>query len=199
MRTWFIAFVSVGGGDGCGGGGEFGFAVDAGGGDEFDDELCAGRLVLFGADGALVLLDDLGGDGEAEAGAALLGGEVWEEEALAHLVGEAGAGVGDGELDHAVVEQGGGDAELAEQARLHGFGGVVDEVAEGALEGFGVGEDEREIGGEAADDADVLQAAGEEGEGVFDDGVEIGGAGAGGGELGESGELVYEGAHGFDR
>ncbi len=32
----------------------------------------------------LVFLDDLGGDGEAEAGAALLGGEVGEEEALAH-------------------------------------------------------------------------------------------------------------------
>ncbi len=87
-----------------------GFAVDGRSGDELDDELRAGGLVLFGADGALVLLDDLGSDGEAEAGAALLGGEVGEEEPLAHLVGEAGAGVGDGELDHAGVEQSGGDA-----------------------------------------------------------------------------------------
>ena len=150
--------------------------IAVGGVAEFDDELCAGGLVLFGADGALVLLDDLGGDGEAEAGAALLGGEVGEEEALAHLVGEAGAGVGDGELDHAVFEQAGGDAELAEEALLHGFGGVVDEVAEGALEGFGVGQDEREVGAKLADDADVLHAAGEEGERVFDDGVEVGGA-----------------------
>ena len=146
----------------------------------------------------LVFLDDLGGDGEAEAGAALLRGEVWKEEPLAHFVGEAGAGVGDGEFDHAGVEQGGGDAELAEEARLHGLGGVVDEVAEGALEGFGVGEDERQVWAEAADDADVLQAAGEEGERVFDDGVEIGGAGMGGGKLGEGGELVYERAHAFD-
>ena len=104
-----------------------------------------------------MLLDDFGGDGEAEAGAALLGGEVGEEEALAHVVGEAGAGVGDGELDEAGGEDGGGEGELAEEGVLHGFGGVVDEVAEGALEGFGVGEDEGEVGGEAADDADVLE------------------------------------------
>ena len=64
----------------------------------------------------LVFLDDFGGDGEAEAGAALLGGEVRQEEALAHLVGEAGAGVGDGELDHAAGEQRGGDAEFAQQS-----------------------------------------------------------------------------------
>ena len=118
-----------------------------GGGAEFEDEARAGGLVLFGADGAVVFLEDLGGDGEAEAGAALLGGEVGEEEALAHLVGEAGAGVGDGELDHAGGRaSAGGDVELAEEAVLHGFGGVVDEVGEGALEGFGVGEDERQVG-----------------------------------------------------
>ena len=40
-------------------------------------------------------------DGETESGAALLGGEVGQEEPLAHVVGDAGAGVGDGELDHA--------------------------------------------------------------------------------------------------
>ena len=170
-----------------------------GGGFEFDDEFCAGGVVLFGADGALVLLDDFGGDGEAEACAALLGGEVGEEEALAHFVGEAGAGVGDGELDHAGGEQVGGDAEFAEEGLLHGFGGVVDEVAEGALHGFGVGEDEREVGREALDEADVLEAAGEEGERVLDDGIEVGGAGLRGGEFGERGELVDEGAHAFDR
>ena len=117
-----------------------------------------------------MLLDDLGGDGEAEAGAALLGGEVGKEEALAHFVGEAGAGVGDGELDHAAGEERGGDAELAEEGVLHGFGGVVDEVGEGALEGFGVCEDEREVGREPGGEFDVLHAAGEEGEGVFEDG-----------------------------
>ncbi len=33
--------------------------------------------------------------------------------------------------------------ELAEEAFLHGFGGVIDEVGEGALESFGIGEHER--------------------------------------------------------
>src|SRR5579863_2150786 len=107
--------------DQCGRSGSFGgfgsvvgVAVGGGGG-EFDDEFGAGRVVLFGSDGASVFLDDLGGDGESEAGAALLGGEVRQEEAFAHLVGEDGAGVGDGELDHAAGEQIGGDAEFAEE------------------------------------------------------------------------------------
>ncbi len=112
------------------------------------------------------------------------------------LVGEAGAGVGDGELDHAGGEQAGGDAELAEERVLHGFGGVVDEVAEGALRGL------RGRRGRAGGWARgvrrtrmLLQAAGEESERVFDDGVEVGGAQARGGELGERGELVDERAH----
>ena len=72
-------------------------------------------------------------------------------------------------------------------------------LARARFEGFGVGEDEREVGREAAADADVAEAAGEEGERVFDDGVDVGGAEARGGELGERGELVDEGAHGLDR
>jgi hypothetical protein len=44
-----------------------------GGGAHFDDELCAGGVVLFGSDSSLLLLDNFGGDSEAEAGAALLG------------------------------------------------------------------------------------------------------------------------------
>src|SRR5438874_13029447 len=60
-------------------------SFSGGGGGEFDDEAGAGGGVLFGADGAVVFLDDLGGDGEAESGATLFGGEVGEEEALAHV------------------------------------------------------------------------------------------------------------------
>ena len=81
----------------------------------------------------------------------------------------------------------------------HGFDGVVDEVAEGALHGFGVGEDEGECGGQGAGEMDGFSAAGEEGKGVFNEGVEVRGAGLGGGELGEGGELVYQLAHGFYR
>ena len=179
---------------GCRGGVGVGFG-SSGGGAEFDDEFGAGGDVLFGADGALVLLDDLGGDGEAEAGAALLGGEVGEEEALAELVGEAGAGVGDAEFDHRGGKQAGGDVELAVERVLHGFGGVVDEVGERAAESFGVGGDEREIGREVATNANVAEAAGEESERVFNDGVDVGGTETRGGELGERGELVDKGSH----
>ncbi len=69
--------------------------------------------------------------------------EVREEESLAHLVGKAGACVGDGELEHSVFEEIGADVEFAVEALLHGFGGVVDEVAESTFESFGVGHDER--------------------------------------------------------
>jgi hypothetical protein len=88
--------------------------------------------------------------------------------------------------------------EFAKQRVLHGFGGVVDEVGDGALEGFGVGEDERKMRGELTVDADVAEAAGEECERVFDDGVEVGGARLRAGELGERGELVDERAHRLD-
>ncbi len=42
-----------------------------------------------------MLLDDLGRDGEAQPGAALLGREIGQKEALPHLVGQPRTGVGD--------------------------------------------------------------------------------------------------------
>ena len=146
-----------------------------------------------------MFLDDLGGDGEAEPGAALLGGEVRQEETLAHLVGEAGAGVGDGEFDHAAGQQRGADAQFAQQALLHGFGGVVDQVAQGALHGFGVGEDERKAGIQPLDQKDALKASGEERERVLNDGVQVGGMRLRGGELGQRGELVDQRPHALYR
>src|ERR1700722_20532084 len=99
--------------EGVDGGLNFGVTVERGRGAQFDDEFGADWFVLFCADSALMLLDNLGSDSEAKACAALLGGEVREEEALAHLVGEAGTGGGDGEFDHTVFEKIGGDGKLA--------------------------------------------------------------------------------------
>ena len=48
-------------------------------------------------------LHDLGGDGEAEAGAAMLGGVEGQKETLANFVGQAVAGVGDGDFDGGAV------------------------------------------------------------------------------------------------
>ena len=49
--------------------------------------------------------------------------------------------------------------------------------------GLGVSEDEGKVGGETRNQADGLEAAGEDSERVFDDGVEVGGAGLRGGRL----------------
>jgi hypothetical protein len=43
------------------------------GGGEFEDEAGAGRGVVFDAQAATMLGDDTGGNGEAEAGAAIFG------------------------------------------------------------------------------------------------------------------------------
>ena len=45
---------------------------------------------------------------------------------------------------------GGANAEHAQQAALHGFSGVVDEVGEGAANGLGIGQDRRQAGLEIA-------------------------------------------------
>src|SRR6202000_1267294 len=105
-------------------------------------------------------------------------------------VGKAVTGVGEDQFGHAVVfVEAGLDGEDAEQAVLHGLGGVVDEVGEGALQGLG-GDHDGGVGGgarrglgvdsaggergvEALLDADLVQPAVEEGYGVFDDPVEV--------------------------
>jgi len=46
---------------------------------EFQDEARTHRLVLFDANGTVVVLDDTAHNGEAQPGAALFGGEVGKE------------------------------------------------------------------------------------------------------------------------
>ena len=55
--------------------------------------------VGLGANGAAMFLHDLGGDGEAEAGAAMLGGVEGQKQPFANFIGEAMAGVGNGNFD----------------------------------------------------------------------------------------------------
>ncbi len=164
-----------------------------------ENEASALGGVGFGADGAVMLLGDFGGDGETEAGAALFGGVEGEEEAFADVVGEAVTGVGDGDLDPCeVVAESGFDGEDAEKAALHGFRGVVDEVGEGAFDGFEIGHDGGEIGFECFAEGDAVEAVVKEQERGVDDGVDVRKAGLGGRELGEGGELIDEGAEGSD-
>ena len=146
-----------------------------------------------------MLLQNLGRDRETKAGAALLGGEIREEQALAHLVGEAGTSVRYAQLDHAGIEESRRDLEFAEKGFLHGFGGVVDEVGEGALERFRIGEDQRKVRGKLADHGDVRHASGEERHRVFYNGVQVRRMGSGTGELREGGELIDQRTHCFNR
>ena len=145
-----------------------------------------------------MFLDDVAHDGEAEAGAAAFGGEVGQEKFLTVLGGDAGSGIGDGEFDGFGSGRGGGDEEAAQGAILHGFGGVVDEIDDDALDLVGIEAQGRKLGSEIKADVDVVEASGEDGESVVDDVVEIGRTRLGGGEARELGELIDESAEGFD-
>ena len=94
-----------------------------------------------------MLLHDFGGDGEAETGAAMFGGIEGQKEPLANLVGQSVTGVGDGDLDgRAVFAERRVDAEHAQQAALHGFSGIVDEVGQRPADGLGIGQHRRQVG-----------------------------------------------------
>ena len=67
------------------------------------EEARALGAVALGANGAASFLNDLGGDGKTEAGAAMLGGVERQEEPLANFFGEAVAGVGNLDLDSGAI------------------------------------------------------------------------------------------------
>ena len=76
-----------------------------------------------------MLLHDLGGDGQAEPCAAMLCGVERQKQPLAYFVAQAASGVGDRDFDcRAVFTERRLQAQHAQQAALHGFGGVVDQV-----------------------------------------------------------------------
>src|SRR5580693_976327 len=66
---------------------------------EFYDKSRADGIILFHADGAVVIFDDAADDGQAEPGPALLGRKIRQEEFFLELAGYAVARVGDGDLD----------------------------------------------------------------------------------------------------
>ena len=100
-------------------------------------------VVVVEPDAAVVGLDDVFDDGEAESGAALFAGagfvdaEEAFEDALAGVFGDAGSVVGDVDGDVAVVGVGGGvDADVA--AGFAVFDSVVDEVLDDLVDSVGV-------------------------------------------------------------
>src|SRR5258707_11785339 len=75
---------------------------------EFEDETGADGGIVFYTETAAMLGDDAGGDGEAEAGAAIFGGEVRKKEFVFVLRGNAMAGVGDDDFDGVEIGFGAG-------------------------------------------------------------------------------------------
>src|ERR1043166_1894816 len=137
---------------------------------QFDGEACAVAGAAVGADCAAVLLDDLFGDGEAEARALLLGGEERLEDARAGLVVHAGAAVFD--LDarggrrfagYAVVPVADGERGALGLDDEGGFGGagvegVGEEVDEDLAELVGVPVAAQAFGGETTFERRALLA-----------------------------------------
>ncbi len=130
-----------GGGEDAGGGSGLGGRGDEG---EMDGEGGAAIGMGLVGEGAAVSLDDADADAEAETGATGLGGEEGVEEAALDLLGDAGAGIGDGDVHDGEgaatgTELAGLGAEGDGGARRGGFEGIADEIDEHLLELFGVG------------------------------------------------------------
>ena len=158
-----------------------------------EEETGAGGKIVFDVDGAAVFGDDARGDGEAEAGAAILGGEIRKKEFVLVLGRDALAGVGDGDFDVFGVGVGaGGDSDVADRRGFEGFGGVVNEIDDDAAEKSGIGANDGKIFGERGFERDAVEAAGENFDGFADDGVDVGGFEFGGREADEFGEFVDE-------
>ena len=104
--------------------------------------------VALRAHAAAMLLHNLGRDGKPQSGAPMLGGVEGQEQPLANLVGQSVAGVGDRHLHRRAIlaERACEISEHAQQAALHGLGGVIDQVGQRAANGFRIGQHRRQPG-----------------------------------------------------
>ena len=125
--------------------------------------------------------DDARGDGEAQAGAAILGRKVRQEETIFVLRRDAVAGVLHADFDDLrIAMRASGNHDLADRRSFQRFGGVVDQVDDHAAQEPAVGADGRQILGERRLQRDAIESPGENLDGFVHDGV-----GAGGRELGD--------------
>ncbi len=110
---------------------------------------------------------------------------------------DAAAGVGDQQLDR--IGRGGESAQqqVLDGGVAHGFGGVIDQVDDDALELFRIDLHGEQAGGELDAQVDAVEAAEEDGQGVLDDLVEVARHGLSGGEARELGELIGQRLYGF--
>src|SRR5580704_156779 len=120
--------------------------VDGGFGDgvdddrQFDHKPGADGLILFHANGPVVIFNNTIHDGKPKSGAALLGGEIRQEEPFFQLPRNAVASVGDGNLHYITAShQRGGNLNLAKERILHRFRSVIQQIRQCSFDGFGVG------------------------------------------------------------
>src|SRR6478672_841701 len=110
-------------------------------------ELCARRLVLFHADGTMMIVNDAANDSQSQPGAAFFGGKIWQKQFFFYLAIDAVPGIGNHNLQAVTpIQQRCGDMYFPHARILHGFSGVVDQVGQRALDRFRIGHGQRQIG-----------------------------------------------------
>lgn len=140
-------------------------------------------------EGSVVGLDNLAGEGEADAGALFFGGEERDEEIVG--IGDAGAGIVDEEEEDGTLEAVlDGDGTLIEAG---GFDGIFDEIEESLFEEVGIGGEGERLFWRVEEDGRIIEESGEAGEEI----VEGERFGFGRGELGHAGVFADEAAETF--
>ncbi len=162
-------------------------------GGEANQKARAGGNVIFDAKSAVMFCDDAAGDGEAEAGAAILGGEMREEEFVFVFWRDAVARVSNFDFDGiAIASETRRDGDGAECGAFEGFGGVVDQVDKHATNEFRVGFHDGKRGSEVAVDFDAVEASAKNVESLRGDGVDVRRSKARGREAGKLRKFVDE-------
>src|SRR5579863_6269665 len=158
------------------------------------------RSIFFYANGAVVIFNNAIHDGKAQASASFLGGEVRQEQAFLQFPGNPVAGISHHNLHYVAVRyQSGGNLNFAKDGILHRFRRVVHQVGQRSLDGFGVGHHVGQLRRQKGAHADVVQTLVEHGQSAFHDGIDVRRLWPRRGETGQSGELIHQGADGFDR
>src|SRR6185312_12291948 len=158
----------------------------------FDGEARAGRLIVFHTNAGAVLGENVADNGEAQPGAAHLGGEIREKELFLLIGGDAAARIGNHDFDGIGIAGLRLNQQLFHRRILHGFRGIVDKVHDHALELFGIGHDGRKSGSEIDGDVDPFEPPVEDSDAGGHYFVEIAEHKLCGGEAGELRELVNQ-------
>src|SRR5579864_2475042 len=155
---------------------------------QLDNEARTNRLVLFDANGSVMVFDDTAHNGQSQAGAAFLGGKVGKKQLLLQFSGYAMSAIGDRDLNGVSSgDQCGCDFDFADQRILQGFSGVVHKIGDGAFHRLGINHHLGKILRQRLMQADPVQSAIEQRQGAFDDLIDIGRLRLGRGKTGQRG------------